>query len=158
MEPVCTRTESERRFRCHISCAMPERSIKILSFVFSETHVRSITGYNYKYFSKMYILVRVIALLFHCAPSVWRARRRSFWMKSVKFSRESQSKSSRTSDSKMEIFPWLSNIYRWRIYLWNVSYALRKTACLKHIKQRLCQRHTQPFCQSIWWQGEREPL
>ncbi len=28
----------------------------------------------------------------------------------------------------MEIFPWLSNIYRWRIYLWNVSYAFRKTA------------------------------
>ncbi len=49
-------------------------------------------------------------------------------MKSVKFSRESQSKSSRTSDSKMEIFPWISNIYRWRIYLWIVSYALRKTA------------------------------
>ncbi len=47
-------------FRCHVLC-------------FSKTHVRSITGYNYKYFSKMYILVRVIALLFHCAPSVWRA-------------------------------------------------------------------------------------
>ncbi len=30
--------------------------------------------------------------------------------------------------SKMNIFPWLSNIYRWRIYLWNVSYAFRKTA------------------------------
>ncbi len=57
-------------------------------------------------------------------------------MKSVKFSRESQSKSSCTSDSKMNIFTWLSNIYRWRIYLWNVSYALRKTAHLKHIKQR----------------------
>ncbi len=56
-------------------------------------------------------------------------------MKSVKFSGELQSKSSCTSDSKMEIFPWLSNIYRWRIYLWNVSYALRKTARLKHIKQ-----------------------
>ncbi len=38
------------------------------------------------------------------------------------------------SDSKMEIFPWLSNIYRWRIYLWKVSYAFRKTAHLKHIK------------------------
>ncbi len=49
-------------------------------------------------------------------------------MKSVKFSRESQSKSSRTSDSKMEILPWLSNIYRLRMYLWIVSYALRKTA------------------------------
>ncbi len=33
-----------------------------------------------------------------------------------------------TSDRKIEIFPWLSNIYRWRIYLWNVSYAFRKTA------------------------------
>ncbi len=60
--------------------AIPERSIKIFVLCFSETHVRSITGYNYKYFSKMYILVRVIALLFHCTPSVWRARarRRSF--------------------------------------------------------------------------------
>ncbi len=41
-------------------------------------------------------------------------------MKSVKFNGESQSKSSCTSDNKMEIFPWLSNIYRWRIYRWNV--------------------------------------
>ncbi len=41
------------------------------------------------------------------------------------------------SDSNMEISPWLSNIYRWRIYLWNVSYAVRKTAHLKHIKQRI---------------------
>ncbi len=28
---------------------------------------------NYKHFSKMYILVSVIALLFHCALSVWHA-------------------------------------------------------------------------------------
>ncbi len=28
-------------------------------------------------------------------------------------------------------------MYRWRIYLWNVSYALSKTAHLKHIKQRI---------------------
>ncbi len=27
-----------------------------------------------------------------------------------------------------KIFPWISNIYRGRIYLWNVSYAFRKTA------------------------------
>ncbi len=39
-----------------------------------------------------------------------------------------QIKSSWTSDSKMNIFPWLSNIYRWRIYLWNLSYAFRKRA------------------------------
>ncbi len=54
----------------------------------------------------MYILIRVIALQFHCALSVWRA-----------FSRGSQIKSSCTSDSKLDIFPWLSNIYRWIIYL-----------------------------------------
>ncbi len=96
---------------------------------------------NYKYFSKMYILVRVIALLFHCAPSVWRARSKwSLWSLA-----ENQQNGN------------ISNVYRWRIYLWNVSYALGKTARLKHIKQHLCQRHTQPFCQSIW-QGECEPL
>ncbi len=55
--------------------------------------------------------------------SVWHA-----CFKSVKFSGKSQNRSSCTSDSKMDIFPWLSNIYRWRIYLWNVSYAFRKTA------------------------------
>ncbi len=80
---------------------------------------------NYKHFSKMYILVRVIALLFHCALSDWSAfpRRCVFRTKFEKFSGESQSKSLCTSDSNIEIFPWLSNIYRWRIYLWNISNA-----------------------------------
>ncbi len=55
-------------------------------------------------------------------------------------SRESQSKSSRTSDSKMEIFPWLSNIYRWRIYLWIVSYALLGWPYV-------------PFSQDVSWPG-----
>ncbi len=35
----------------------------------------------------------------------------------------------------MDIFAWLSNIYRLKIYLWHVSYALRKTKLLKRIKQ-----------------------
>ncbi len=73
-----------------------------------------------------------------CAPVTLRVclvRVRSFYIKSVKFSRESQSRRLMLSDSKMDIFPWLSNIYRWRIYLWNISYAFRKTAHLKHIKQ-----------------------
>ncbi len=66
--------------------------------------------------------------------SVWHACAwlRSFWNKSVKFNGESQSKCSCASDRNCFIFPWLSNIYRWRIYLWNVSYAFRKT-------MRLCQ-------------------
>ncbi len=74
---------------------------------------------NYKHFNKMYILVRFIALLFHCTLSGWGtcALRRAFRTKSVKCSGELQSKSSCTSDSKMEIFPQRSNIYRWRIYL-----------------------------------------
>ncbi len=40
---------------------------------------------NYKHFSKIYILVRVIALLFHCALFVWRAcvRQRTFRTKSL---------------------------------------------------------------------------
>ncbi len=83
----------------------------------------------------MYILVRVIALLLHCA-SVWRACARSaalvqwsLWSSAENLKAEG----SCTSDSKMEIFPWLSNIYRWRLYLWNVSYAFRKTAHLKHV-------------------------
>ncbi len=77
----------------------------------------------------MYILVRVIALLFHCAPSVWRActRLRSFWTKSVKFSGDRKAKLMHFWQ-QMNIFPWLSNIYRWRIYLWNVSSAFRKRA------------------------------
>ncbi len=55
-------------------------------------------------------------------------KRCSFWTKSVEFSGELQSRSSCTSERKMDMFPWLSNIYRWRIYLWNVSYPFRKTA------------------------------
>ncbi len=38
-----------------------------------------------------------------------------------------------TPDSKIEIFAWFSNIYRWKIYLWHVRYALRKTQRLKCI-------------------------
>ncbi len=45
----------------------------------------------------MYILVRVIALLFHCALFVWG----TFWTKYVKFSGETQIKS---SCSKIDIF------------------------------------------------------
>ncbi len=45
------------------------------------------------------------------------------------------SKHSRSISSKMDIFAWLSNIYRYKKYLWHVSYALRKTKCLKCIKQ-----------------------
>ncbi len=40
-----------------------------------------------------------------------------------------------TPDSKMDIFAWLSNIYRFKIYLCYVSYARRKTKGLKCIKQ-----------------------
>ncbi len=65
-------------------------------------------------------------------------------LKSVKFSGESHAEGSSTTDSKMEIFPWLSNICRLRIYLWNVSYALRKTP---HIK---CIKRYKYICQSIW--------
>ncbi len=36
-------------------------------------------------------------------------------------------RASPTPDSKMDVFAWLSNIYRWKIYSWHVSYALRKT-------------------------------
>ncbi len=57
-----------------------------------------------------------------------------------------QSKSSCTSDRKIEIFPWLSNIYRWRIYLWNVSNAFRKRAHSSNSAS--LSEHTQPFCQS----------
>ncbi len=100
---------------------------------------------------KMYILVRGIAHLFHCALCLACMRRRSFWMKSVKFSGESQSKSSCTSDSKMEIFPWLSNIYRWRIYLWNVSYTFRKRA--HSSKQRVTVRaHAAFLSEPLWTQ------
>ncbi len=59
-------------------------------------------------------------------------------MRKMSYLWESQSKSSCTSDSKMEIFPWLSNIYRWRIYLWNVSYAFKKRA--HSSKQRISVR------------------
>ncbi len=38
--------------------------------------------------------------------------------------------------AKWKYFHGFFNIYRWRIYLWNVSYASRKTAHLKRIKQR----------------------
>ncbi len=31
--------------------------------------------------------------------------------------------------NKMDIVPWLSNIYWWRIYLWNVSYASVSGTC-----------------------------
>ncbi len=67
------------------------------------------------YFSQL-LCSYVIALC------VWRTcvRRCAFWTKFVKFSGESASKSSCTYDSEKNIFPWLSNIYRWRIYLWNV--------------------------------------
>ncbi len=83
----------------------------------------------------MYILVRIIALLFNWAPSVWRVAALVHWsLLSLVENRKAEG--SCISDSKMEIFPWVSNIYRWRIYLWNVSYALRETAHLKHIKQR----------------------
>ncbi len=37
---------------------------------------------------------------------------------------------SRTPDSQMDIFAWISNIYRSKIYLWHVSYA-RKTQLLR---------------------------
>ncbi len=58
---------------------------------------------NYKHFSRMYILVRV-ALIFHCALCLMLKRSEtSLW--------------SLAESLKMEIFPWLSNIYRWRIYL-----------------------------------------
>ncbi len=60
---------------------------------------------NNKYFSKMYIWLHN-----YCAPirlcSVCLAHARI-------------------------CFAWLSNIYRWKIYLWHVSYALRKTQRLK---------------------------
>ncbi len=55
--------------------------------------------------------------------------------------------SSSTPDSKMDIFAWLSNIYRWKIYLWHVSYTLRKTKCLKCIKQH---RYIPCHGGSIW--------
>ncbi len=63
--------------------------------------------------------------------SLWRhavTKSLVVWMqgKSVMFCAESPSKSTCTSDSKMDIFRWLSNIYIWRIYMWNVSYAFRK--------------------------------
>jgi len=103
---------------------------------------------NNKHFSKMYILVRVIALLFHCALSVWHTctRWRAFRTKSAEFSGESQSRGLFTSDSKMETFPRLSNIYRWRIYLLNVSNAFRKRAHSSNSTS--LSRHTQPFCHS----------
>ncbi len=44
------------------------------------------------------------------------------------------SRASPTPDSKIDMFAWLSDIYRWKIYLRHVSYALRKTQRLKFIK------------------------
>ncbi len=97
---------------------------------------------NYKHFSKMYILVRVIALLFHCDLSVWLA----FRTKSVKFSGESQSRSSCTSDSKIEFFydflTFTDGEYTCEMQVMHLG--------IEPIAQTapLCQRHTQPFCQS----------
>ncbi len=65
-----------------------------------------------KYFSKMYILLRIIALVFDCAP-----------LFSVQQQHSLLSHASPTPDSKIDMFAWLSNIYRWKIYLWHVSYA-----------------------------------
>lgn len=57
--------------------------ITCVTFIFLILHLI----FNKKYFRKMCILVRIIALLFCCAPSVWRtcAYWRSFM--SVKFNR-----------------------------------------------------------------------
>ncbi len=48
----------------------------------------------------------------------------------------------------MDVFAWLSNIYRWKIYSWHVSYALRKTKRLKCIKQ--CKLFAVCHGGSIW--------
>ncbi len=88
---------------------------------------------NYKHFSKLYILVRVIALLFHCALSVVRAcaRRRAFKTKSVEFSGESQDGN----------FPWLSNIY-----MGNIPVKCKLCLGKEHIsKQRVSVRALAPF-------------
>ncbi len=98
---------------------------------------------NYKHFSKMYILVRVIALLFHCALSVAACVQNQV----CEFSGESQCRNLCTSDSKMKIFPLLSNIYRWRNELLvKLSYAFRKRAHSSNSAS--LSWHTQPFCQS----------
>ncbi len=47
--------------------------------------------------------------------------------------RSEPSLGSLTENRKMEIFPLLSIIYRWRIYLWNISNAFRKRAQLKQL-------------------------
>ncbi len=94
---------------------------------------------NYKHLSKMYILARVIALCLFGAHAHMRSEP-SLW------SLAENRRSLCTSDSKMEIFPWLSNIYRWRIYLWDVSYAFRKRAHSSNSTS--LSGHTQPFCQS----------
>ncbi len=126
----------------------------LVALKFFTSHLLS----NYKYFSEMYILVIIIALLLHCAVCLASMRAAvlvqwSLWC----LAENRKAEGPCTADRKMEIFPWLSNIYRWRVYLWNVSYVLRKTAHLRHIEQCVSLSGTRPFCLSIW-RGEREPL
>lgn len=58
-------------------------------------------------------------------------------LKSVEFSGELQSKTHALLEEKFKYDHGFFNIYRWIIYMWIVIYALRKTADLKHIKQRV---------------------
>ncbi len=90
----------------HIAGQYEQKFISVFLADLRDTvYVSHLLFINYKYFSKIYILVRVIALLFHCALSIWRACVAALVLNEVcEFRGESQSKSACTSDSKMEIF------------------------------------------------------
>ncbi len=93
---------------------------------------------KYKYLSEMYILVRIIALIFHCSLSVWRMRAAvlAHSLKSVKFSRESQSSCSSVSKKQKyfhDFITFTGGEYTCEMQV--MQYALRETAHFKHIKQ-----------------------